>query len=129
MKLNDARILYVEDEEDIREELEFFLSMRVKELYVACDGTEGIAKYNAHKPDIIITDVMMAKMDGITMIKTLQNDSNESICPVIVMTAFNKSDTKLEDIEVLNVENIISKPVDPFILLEKIETILKDLDA
>ena len=124
MELINKKILYVEDEEDIREELEFFLSLRFSEVIVAKNGLEGVEKFYESNPDLIITDVMMPVMNGIDMVKKLQSDLNDKLCPVIVMTAFNNSDTKMEDIQILRISHIISKPIEPFDLLKTINTAL-----
>ena len=67
--LKKYRLLYVEDNPEISEEIVFFLEPLVKELYVAYDGEEGLALYKEHKPDLIVTDIQMPIMNGIDMIK------------------------------------------------------------
>jgi len=123
MKKFDLTILYVEDDEDIREELEFFLSIRCKELIVAENGKEGLEKYRQFRPDIIITDVMMPVMDGLTMVKILKDEFGE--IPIIVMSAFNTSDIKMQNLKALNVKTIVSKPVKSNEIIEAIEKELK----
>lgn len=105
----DITLLYIEDEEMIRTELEQFLSGKVRELICAENGLEGLELYRQKRPDIILTDVMMPKMDGLTMVKQLKEEFGE--IPVIIMTAFNESDTKMEDINVRHVDKVLSKPI------------------
>lgn len=119
----DIKLLYVEDEEDIREEVEDFLSFRVKEVIVARDGVEGLKMYREHRPDIVITDVMMPKMNGLDMIKAIREEFEN--VPVVVMTAFRKSDINMGMIEDLEIENIVSKPVDPYKIIDAIKKALE----
>ena len=125
----NLKILYVEDDEDIREEMEIFLSLNFSELIVASNGAEGIEKYREHRPELIITDVMMPVMDGLEMIQNIKAEDGDKLCPLIVLTAFNKSDTNINDIKALGITHIMAKPIDPFILQEKIISIMKEKDA
>ena len=120
----DIKLLYVEDEEDIREELEDFLSFRFKEVIVAENGEEGLAKYKEHRPDILVTDVMMPKMNGLEMIKAIREEFGD--IPVIVMTAFRKSDTNMGMIQELGIENIVAKPVEPHKVIESIKKAIEE---
>ena len=65
-------VLYVEDDIEIREELESFFSFRVKELFVAENGSEGLELYKKHQPDIVVTDINMPLMNGIEMLKHIR---------------------------------------------------------
>lgn len=119
----DLKLLYVEDEEDIREELEDFFSFRFKEVLVAQNGEEGLKMYEEHRPDIVVTDVMMPKMNGLEMIQAIREEFGD--VPVVVMTAFKKSDTSMEMIKELGINNIVSKPADPYKVIEAIKKALE----
>lgn len=118
----DISILYVEDNQDIREEVENFLSLRCREVFVAANGIEGAELFRKVRPDIVITDVMMPKMTGFEMIEALQKDFGKF--PTIVMTAFRNSDANMECLEALGIDHTLSKPVDIQQLLQKIEYLL-----
>jgi len=104
--LRSITVLYVEDEEMIKEEVSFFCERFISDFHVATNGIEGIELYEKVKPDIIITDIQMPKMNGIEMLKKL--DTN---VPVIITTAFSDIEFFLKAIE-LNVNKFVIKPVD-----------------
>ena len=113
-RLKDLIVLYIEDEVDVKEEIVDMLDMKVGKLYIASNGQEGFEIYNHNKIDIIITDIKMPVMDGMTMIENIRQ-SNETI-PIIVTTAFNEISFLKQAID-LHVDKYITKPIDFFQLL------------
>ncbi len=113
--LKDQKILYVEDEKDIREELVDLLSLKAKEVIEATNGQEGFDLYVKHKPDIIITDIKMPVLDGIGMIRKIRETDGD--IPIVITSAFENSDYLKESIE-LHVDKFITKPIDVSILLQ-----------
>jgi len=85
-QLKRLTVLYVEDDDETREQYSRFLSRIVGELVTAKDGSEGWAAYRKYNPDIIITDIQMPVMDGLDMLKQVRT-LNSSI-PAIVLSAF-----------------------------------------
>jgi two-component system, sensor histidine kinase and response regulator len=85
-KLKSLTVLYVEDDDDTREQYSRFLSRMVGVLITAKDGAEGLAAYHLHHPDIIITDIKMPVMDGLEMLK--QVHTLDASIPAIVLSAF-----------------------------------------
>ncbi|MCX7088666.1 MAG: response regulator, partial [Methylococcales bacterium] len=65
--LSFARVLYIEDDLDTREALQFTLENYVAELYLAKNGREGLDLYREHLPDIVVTDIQMPEMNGLAM--------------------------------------------------------------
>lgn len=116
--LKGLTVLYVEDEEDIKEQFSRFLNRRIGTLYVASNGKEGLELFNEHNPDVIITDIQMPEMDGLTMAEAIRK-VNEKI-PIIVVTAFNESDYLLKSID-LGIDKYLFKPIIPTTLLEVIQ--------
>lgn len=113
--LKDQRILYVEDEADIREEFVDLLSLKVKEVIEASNGKEGFELYLKEKPNLIITDIKMPVLDGIGMIRKIREVDCDT--PIIITSAFDNSDYLKESIE-LHVDKFITKPIDFSILLQ-----------
>ncbi|MEF3191700.1 MAG: response regulator [Campylobacterales bacterium] len=97
--LADARLLYVEDDELVRRMLAQTLRRRVKELYEAGNGLEGLEIYKKLRDeiDVIVTDIEMPLMNGLVMIEEIRKISPH--VPIIVVTAYNDEyhRTKLAD--------------------------------
>ncbi|MBS4096972.1 MAG: SpoIIE family protein phosphatase [Sulfuricella sp.] len=107
--LKNFSLLYVEDDDNIREQLEQFLRRRVKEFHVAANGAEGLAAYREHKPDMIISDILMPEMTGLEMAERIKAEDPE--VPIILTTAFNETDYFLKAIQI-GIDNYVLKPVD-----------------
>lgn len=114
--LKRLTVLYVEDDDSVRNELTKLLSNFFNKIYTACDGKEGLALYSekSDEIDIIIADINMPNLTGIEMLEEIRK-SNKSI-PVIFTTAY--SDTKfLVDSIKLKVFEYIIKPIDIRLLM------------
>jgi len=115
--LKDVTCLIVDDDEMILEILGTALRRRFKEVYGAKDGVEGFEKYQDLKPDCVITDIEMPKMNGKKLLELIKNDNPSE--PVIIVTAF-------ED-EVVGIDSanaILLKPTTPKEICSTIEGIL-----
>jgi diguanylate cyclase (GGDEF)-like protein len=115
--LSNFRILYVEDDIDTQRYMEFYLSDEVKEFYQAYDGKDGIEKYKIHKPDIIITDLNMPKLNGINMIKEIKKIDKDQI--IIITSAFGDRDSLIEALN-NGADGFIPKPIDIEVLNNKL---------
>ncbi len=122
--LKNFRILYVEDESDISEEVELFLTSRVKELYMATNGQEGLELYKEHRPDIVITDIQMPVMNGLEMVRAIRELS--ITVPVVITSAYNDPNF-LEEAIALNVDAYLTKPLNFFKFYETLEKVTKPL--
>ncbi len=116
--LYNLKVLYVEDEGFIREELSSFIKRRVGKLYVGIDGEDGLIKFNEHKPDMIITDLKMPKIDGIEMARKIR--SIDSVCPIIVITAISDIQSIVNIVDV-GIDSYIIKPIDTKELIKVME--------
>ena len=96
--LKNITVLYVEDDKNTREELEFFLNNRVDKLFVGTNGEEGVELFKKYQPDLIISDIQMPVLNGIDMVKKIK-EINPNI-PVILITAFNDSDYLFKAIQI-----------------------------
>ncbi len=84
-----ATVLVVEDEPDLGELLRDLLELQGYRALLAYDGVEGVALAVAERPDVVLTDVMMPRMDGLELIERLRRNPDTRATPVIVMSAFN----------------------------------------
>ncbi|MBP7651868.1 PAS domain S-box protein [Candidatus Dependentiae bacterium] len=105
----DIKILYVEDDEMVREYVELMLKRRYTEVYCAADGKRGIELYQTKNIDVVITDIRMPRMNGLEMSKKIIEMNPAA--HIIVTTAFNDSELLLESIDI-GVERYILKPVE-----------------
>lgn len=107
-KLKTLKILYVEDEEEIRKKVSNSLSYYVKEVIEAVNGEEGLALYHKTNPDIIFTDIMMPYIDGIELVKTIREKDSKT--PIVMITAHTDTEYLLSAVE-LHLEQYIVKPI------------------
>lgn len=113
-----AKILIVEDEPMINEMLSDILTSNDYEVDVAHDGQVGIEKFEQGKYDLIITDVMMPKLDGYELTKKIRA-SNKTI-PILMLTAKSEYEDELQGFE-YGVTEFVSKPFSLQILLHRIK--------
>ena len=117
------RILIVDDEVQLVEMVKMRLESAGYETIVAYDGQEGFDKAKKDKPDLIILDLMLPKMDGYKICGLLKNDARYAKIPIIMFTArAQEEDMKLG--KDLGAEEYVTKPFDPKILLSKIKELL-----
>lgn len=108
-KLKMLRILIVEDDIDTLTWLSSILKIYFSEILLAKDGSEGLFKYQKESPDLIITDIHMVGIDGLSMMRRIKQE--KSTFPIIVTTAHN-SDMLLPEIAVYENVIFLKKPVD-----------------
>ena len=116
-------ILLVEDNEDMRT----FLSANLSSMYrirTAGDGVEGLALARKIQPDLILSDIMMPKMDGIQMLDQLKNDAVTSHIPVILLSAKSAVESQITGLQ-YGADFYISKPFDNELLYAAIANIIE----
>ncbi|MBU3015316.1 diguanylate cyclase [Poseidonibacter lekithochrous] len=114
--LSNITILYVEDEKMISEEVSFFFKRYVKSFHVANNGIEGLELFKKIKPDILISDIQMPKMDGLEMVEEIGNTS----VPIIITTAYSDIDYFLKAIE-LKISKFVIKPINLITLISDVQ--------
>ena len=115
--LKNLKVLYVEDERVTRLLVTRILTSYVKELHVAEDGRQGLFAFARYDPDIVITDIMMPKMDGMGLVQAIRE--SKPAMPVIVTTCLDDPSTLKKAIE-LRVQDYVFKPMDTQVLLESL---------
>ena len=116
--LSSSTILLVEDDKMVQNSFAKLLNFYVKSVYVADDGIEALEIYKQKKPDIIITDVKMPRLNGIDFIKKIRE--KDSKIPIVVTSAYTDQEYLLESIKLSLVEYLI-KPMRE----EDLENVLK----
>lgn len=116
-------ILIVEDNKDLQEYLSNYFSKFYHVLY-ANNGQEGLDSALKNNPDLIITDLMMNKMNGIEMCKLIKNDIKTSHIPVIILTAKSGLENEKEGLET-GADEFVLKPFNIEVLRLRVGNILK----
>jgi DNA-binding response OmpR family regulator len=106
--LKNFTILYVEDEEDVRRNAVEYLNRISKEVLEAKDGKEAINIWKEHKPDIIITDINMPRLNGIDMARYIR--SEDTSVQIIIATAHTDTEYLMEAVELQLVKYLV-KPI------------------
>ncbi|MBW6410065.1 response regulator transcription factor [Clostridium weizhouense] len=114
-------ILIVEDELKIRFLLRDYLVKDEFNVFEASNGEEGLITFSKEKIDLIILDIMMPKMDGLTMLRKLREVSS---IPVILLTAKGEEENKLEGYD-YGADDYVTKPFSPKVLIAKVKVLLK----
>ncbi|HOG24508.1 MAG TPA: response regulator, partial [Candidatus Omnitrophota bacterium] len=118
------RILIVDDEEDILRALEKRLMMANCDVIKARDGSEGLLLAFQEKPDLVITDVTMPKMNGFELTKQLRSSLETAVIPIIMLTARHDKESELKGIDA-GADDYIIKPFDHDKLLARLRMLLR----
>ncbi|WP_040005203.1 hybrid sensor histidine kinase/response regulator transcription factor [Fibrisoma limi] len=121
-----ATVLLVEDNEDFR----FYLKDNLREQYTileAANGRDGWRQAQTHLPNLIVSDVMMPEMDGITLCGKIKNDKRTAHIPVLLLTARSAEEQKLEGLET-GASDYITKPFNFEILQARIRNLIAHRD-
>ncbi|MBI4099926.1 response regulator [Candidatus Microgenomates bacterium] len=85
-----AKILLVDDDQSLRQLYKLELTNRKHTVVEAADGEEGLAKIGSDKPDLVLLDVMMPKLDGIATLGKIKADAANKGLPVVMLTNFGQ---------------------------------------
>ena len=123
--MDKKKILIVDDEKDLVETIIFQLEGSGYEAIAAYDGQEGLDKARKDKPDLIILDLMLPKLDGYKVCRMLKFDEGYKNIPIIMFTARAQEQDKKLGLEV-GANAYITKPFELEGLLVKIKELLKE---
>lgn len=126
-----SKVLIVDDDADIVEAMRLVMEKRGHKVSLAADGNEGLAKARSEKPDVIILDVMMPRLDGFEVARELKGDSRTRNISILVLTAIKDKmgfdfQKEANDPQWLPVDDYCNKPLDYEILLEKVEHLTRN---
>ena len=117
-------VLIVEDDPNIRELLQMYLEKDGYAVTLASDGGQGLEKFRAIQPDLVLLDVMMPVMDGWAVCKAIRQESST---PVIMLTAKGETDDKVTGLKA-GADDYVTKPFEMKELLARIEAVLRRSD-
>lgn len=103
------KVLYVEDETDLRNSIRMILEMYYESVLSCTNGMEGLEIFNREHPDVIVSDIMMPVLDGLEMTRKIREISPDT--PVVLTTAFTETAYLLKAIE-LGISAYVKKPLD-----------------
>ena len=120
-------ILVVDDEKDLLDLIEYNLKKEGFNVLKAENGEDGINIAKEHKPDLVLLDIMMPKMDGLEAVEIMRKDEALKRVPIIFLTA--RSDEKTE-VEGLNKggDDYITKPISTTKLVSRIKAVMRRFD-
>ena len=122
--LKKHSILYVEDEPEIQKNITEYLGNYFGDIYLAPDGKEALNQYSKHHPDVMLLDINLPNIDGLTVAQEIRkNDPNIKI---IMLTAFTEKEKLLKATE-LKLTKYLIKPVPPKAFKETLETLAYEL--
>ncbi len=121
----DKLVLIVDDDDSVRELIEFIVKKEGFRVEKASDGEEALTKARAVNPDLILLDLMLPKFGGFEILRELQCDETSDI-PIVIITG-RYTDRSTSDMikQEPNVKDFIEKPVKPQILTALIHKILR----
>lgn len=115
------KILVIDDEKEITDILTDFLSPRGYQVVAATDGSDGLKKFDAENPDIVICDIKMPIKDGFEFLKDVRN--SRRWVPVIIVTAVSEPSSILKGYD-LQADYYITKPLDLNEILKAVQLML-----
>jgi two-component system alkaline phosphatase synthesis response regulator PhoP len=122
MNMTTKKILIVDDEQPIRTLLEYNLKQERYETISAADGEEAVHKTESEQPDLILLDLMLPKMDGIDVCRTLRQRGIET--PIIMLTAKGDELDKVLGLEI-GADDYMTKPFSPREVVARVKAVLR----
>ncbi len=121
--MSKGRILVVDDEIYIVHILDFSLGMEGYEVLTALDGEQALERLKSDKPDLIVLDIMMPKVDGYEVCRTIKANPETQHIPVILLSAKGRNVDQKMGFDV-GADDYITKPFSPRKLVERINALL-----
>ncbi|MCL1599756.1 MAG: response regulator [Actinomycetia bacterium] len=118
------RILIVDDDPDILQFVRLNLELDGFEVELAGGGREALEKAAAAPPDLMLLDVMMPEIDGLTVLRRMRSDPPTANIPVIVLTARSLAEDRVRGLD-LGADDYITKPFDLEELIARVKTVLR----
>jgi len=121
-----AKILMVEDDVSLAEMYQKKFTNDGYEVVLAYDGQEGLKKTTEVKPDLVLLDIMLPKLDGLALFKKMRGNPATFNTPVILLTNFGQEDLVFECFKLGAVDYLVKSDVTPQQVVKKVEGFLSE---
>jgi two-component system phosphate regulon response regulator PhoB len=122
--MGKARILAVDDEEDILELIRYNLTKEGYNVDLALNGEEALEQARAKVPELVLLDLMLPGLDGLDVCREIKQDPTISHIPILMVTAKGEEADIVLGLE-MGADDYITKPFSPRVLLARVRTILR----
>jgi len=124
--MSGKKILIVDDDRDFVDAVSTILEGGGYEVLTASDGEEGLRRAKETRPDLIILDLKLPKMNGYEVLNSLKKTSPFCNIPVLMLTVMTKGSRKSDEdwAKSIGVEDFITKPFDPLDILKRVRKLL-----
>ncbi|SFW63714.1 response regulator transcription factor [Amycolatopsis australiensis] len=121
--MNDqaGRVLVVDDDETVRDVVRRYLEVAGFTVDMAGDGAEGLARFAAHQPDLVVLDVMMPGVNGLEVCRRLRQVSQ---VPIVMLTALGEEENRIAGLQ-LGADDYVTKPFSPKELALRVASVLR----
>jgi CheY-like chemotaxis protein len=119
----DPTVLVVDDDPVIQKLLQVNFEMEGYTVLTASDGLEGVERARAENPDVIICDIMMPRMDGLEVTRTLKGDPATAGIPILLLSA-KAQQADVAAGQTSGADDYVTKPFDPLDLLQRVAGLL-----
>ena len=118
------RVLVVEDEQDLRDLIDYNLAREGFDTILTESGEQGLRRARQDQPALVLLDLMLPGMDGLEVARRLKNDRQTASIPVIMVTAKGEDADVVAGLE-LGADDYITKPFSPRVLLARVRAVLR----
>src|SRR3979411_2099491 len=119
--MSGNRVLVVDDEDHILELARLYLSREGYQIETVADGSQALARFGQVKPDLVVLDIMLPNLDGLTICKEIRKQSQ---VPIIMLTARDEVTDKVVGLE-LGADDYLTKPFHPQELVARAKALLR----
>jgi DNA-binding response OmpR family regulator len=118
-----AKVLVIDDDPVILELLRVNFEIENFEVVTAADGREGLEKAKSERPDVVLSDIMMPRLDGLQLVVLLREDPRTRSLPVILLSAKAQNAEVQQGLD-LGADDYVTKPFDPLELIDRVNAVL-----
>lgn len=120
----EITVLLVDDEPDLLELLSYSLERENFRVLVAKDGVEGLELAQKEKPDVIVLDIMMPKLDGLELGALLREDAQLRLTPILMLTARTGERNEIAGLDA-GADDYLPKPISPRLFVSRMKALLR----